>query len=469
MKEIRCVNCGYIIKNEKKCPLCGSIEFEIGDEMTHFKTTDYNAVTIYDDNPCIERIEGCINCGICSKTCIEREKMKDDEKCLVCVGCGQCIITCPKKIIQPKNNINKFLEAKKQGKICIVSIAPATRTSIGDVFGYEKGEYLEKKLVGLLRKLGFDYVFDITFGADITIMEEANELLKRIEQNNLPMLTSCCPAWVRYAEIFYPEIISNISTTKSPIAIQNTIIKEYFLPLKKIKEEDVKIFNITPCTAKKGESERSELNSNDIVITISELVDYLKKKEIDFEKIEESNFDDILGKGSGAGLIFGNTGGVMESALRTLYYLDTGKEIDIDTLKPLRTYNGIKELEIKIKNKILKVAAIDEIGNAIPILESIKNNTCKYDFIEIMNCRGGCIGGGGQPIYKRNEEDEIKKKRIESLYNEDKNMKIRYSYQNKDIKRIYDNFLEKPLSEKAVKLLHTTYHDKSNILNERKN
>ena len=469
MKEIRCVNCGYIIKQEKKCPLCGSIEFEIGDEMTHFKTTDYNAVTIYDDNPCIERVEGCINCGICCKTCIEREKMRGDEKCLVCVGCGACIITCPKNIIQPKNNINKFLEAKKQNKICIVSIAPATRTSIGDVFGYEKGKFLEKKLVGLLRKLGFDYVFDITFGADITIMEETNELLQRIKENKLPMLTSCCPAWVRYAEIFYPEILPNISTTKSPIAIQNTIIENYFLPLKQIKKENVQIFNITPCTSKKGESSRKELNSNDIVITISELVDYLKKNDFDFESVEDSDFDDILSKGSGAGLIFGNTGGVMEAALRTLYYLDTGKEIDIKTLKPLREYNGIKELEIKLTNKVLRVAAIDEISNAIPILDSIKNNTCKYDFIEIMNCRGGCIGGGGQPIHKRNEEDITKQKRIESLYNEDSNMKVRYSYQNENIKSIYDNFLNHPLSEKAIELLHTSYHDKSNILKEGKN
>jgi ferredoxin hydrogenase len=483
MTKYRCKICGYIydedilfkdLKDDWKCPLCGTFKdmFEVGDEKEEVgsEATIYNAVTIYENNPCIERVEGCINCGICTKTCLEREKMRGDEDCLICVGCGQCIITCPKRVLQPKNDIYKFLKAKSEGKICIAYTSPAVRVSIGDGFGYDAGTFLEGKLVSLLRSIGFKYVFDVTFWADLTIMEEASELLDRIKNNKcLPMITSCCPAWVRYAEIFYPDILEHLSTCKSPIGMQGAMVKEYFAKVNNINKDDIYTVAITPCTAKKGEVNRSEIDGTDCVITVSELIDYIKAENINFNDLEEDKFDDILSNGSGAGLIFGNTGGVMESALRTANYLVTGRELkDVDIVS-VRGYNRVKESEINLGDISLRVAVIDEIGNALPILDSIKNNNCKYDFIEIMNCRGGCIGGGGQPVHKIFQEQEVKEKRIDSIYKKDKNSKYRYSYQNPNIKNIYDEFLDYPLSPIAHSLLHTTYKDKSELLNGKNN
>lgn len=483
----RCQICGYVYNEEEefedlpddwKCPLCGipKNKFEHGSELDRelledvdSNATEYNAVTIYDDNPCIERVDGCINCGICRRTCLEREAMRGDEDCLICVGCGQCIITCPKRVLQPKNDIWKFLKAKKEGKVCIAYTSPGVRVSIGDSFGYEPGEFLENKLVGVLRKLGFQYVFDVTFGADLTIMEEASELIERIKKKeNLPMITSCCPAWVSYAEIFYPKILNHISTCKSPIGMQGMMVKKYFSKIKNLKEEDIFTVAITPCTAKKGEIVRDEIDGTDLVITISELTDYMKAFQMNLQDIEESKFDDILSNGSGSGVIFGNTGGVMEAALREAYFMLTQEKLPNCNLEEVRGYNGVKESQVQIGELTLKVAVIDEIKNALPILDSIQNNTCPYDFIEIMNCRGGCIGGGGQPIHKITEEQKVKEKRIESLYQKDMNSINRYPHENPDIIKIYKDFLNKPLSEKSHKLLHTTYQDKSKILEDKK-
>lgn len=429
------------------------------------KTTFEKAIYIAKDNPAIERIdEKCIDCGICTNTCRQRENIENTSNKSICINCGQCVQTCPTGAIVPKQDKNKLKEAIKNKKICIAYTSPSVRVALGDEFGMEYGEFVQGKLVTALRKIGFKYVLDVTFGADLTIMEEANELVERVKNNGvLPMFTSCCPSWVKYAEIFYPEILDHISTCKSPIGMQGQIVKNYFIQKHNLNKEDVFCVAITPCTAKKYEISRKEIDGTDLVITTKELADIIKEEKIDFANLEDGNYDSLLQEASGAGMIFGNTGGVMEAALRTAYYILTGKELDKEKIefKEVRGMKNVKEATIDINGINLNIAIIHKMSSAIPILEQVKNGTSKYHYIEIMNCVGGCIGGGGQPKFKLGEEIQIKEKRIESLYNRDRNDKIRCSHQNPEIIKLYEEFLEKPLSKKSEELLHTTYEDKS--------
>ncbi len=468
---------GHPVWNKDKCIMClgclhrcpkFAIQYD-NKTLKHGQYTNpkmlYNSVKISNNNPCIEKIDlNCCNCGLCKTTCIEREQMPLEKEKYGCVGCGQCSIICPRNALIPKNEVDKFLKAKKAGKICIAYTAPGVRVSIGDGFGYPKGKFLEKKLVGVLKEIGFDYVFDVTLGADMTIMEEASELIKRKKEGGvLPMMTSCCPSWVRYLETFYPELIPHLSTTKSPIAIEGTLVKEYFAKINKIDKNKIYTVAITPCTAKKDEILKPDANT-DLVLTVRELISYLKKINIDIKNVKEKDFNKPLADGSGAGMIFGNTGGVMEASLRTAHYLITKKDLNKITFKNIQGYNGAREGHYKFKNIDLNVLVVDEMANAIPFLEEIKNGTSKYDFIEVMNCRGGCIGGGGQPIYKNGEEDEVKENRANSLKTKDKKLDCRYSYKNKNVKKIYDELLTEPLSKKSEELLHTKY-EKKNVRN----
>ena len=468
---------GHPVWNKDKCIMClgclhrcpkFAIQYD-NKTLKHGQYTNpkmlYNSVKISNNNPCIEKIDlNCCNCGLCKTTCIEREQMPLEKEKYGCVGCGQCSIICPRNALISKNEVDKFLKAKKTGKICIAYTAPGVRVSIGDGFGYPKGKFLEKKLVGVLKEIGFDYVFDVTLGADMTIMEEASELIKRKKEGGvLPMMTSCCPSWVRYLETFYPELIPHLSTTKSPIAIEGTLVKEYFAKINKIDKDKIYTVAITPCTAKKDEILKPDANT-DLVLTVRELISYLKKINIDIKNVKEKDFNKPLADGSGAGMIFGNTGGVMEASLRTAHYLITKKDLNKITFKNIQGYNGAREGHYKFKNIDLNVLVVDEMANAIPFLEEIKNGTSKYDFIEVMNCRGGCIGGGGQPIYKNGEEDEVKENRANSLKTKDKKLDCRYSYKNKNVKKIYDELLTEPLSKKSEELLHTKY-EKKNVRN----
>ena len=482
MKKYRCKICGHIYDDSKEnikfedlpsdfvCPKCGVPknlfeEVEEQEIVQEKKQDNFNRVEINNRNVSITRIEEkCINCGICKNTCIKREGMKFDSQSELCINCGQCIQSCPTKALTVKNDINEFLSAKKEGKILIAYTSPSTRVAFGDIFNLEKGAFTQKKLVGFLKDIGFNYVLDTTFAADLTIMEEANELVDRIKNNGkLPMFTSCCPAWVKYAEQFYPEILDNISTCKSPIGMMGEIVKNYFSKIKNIKSEDIYTVAITPCTAKKYEIKREEIGGTDLVLTLYELEEYIHENKIKFEDINESEFDSILGEGSGAGVIFGNTGGVMEAALRTANYLLTGENLKVENIsfEKVRGYDGVREAEIKIGTLNLKIAVIDGMSNAKPILEEVKNGSSKYQYIEIMNCVGGCIGGGGQPKIFIANEDEIKKSRIDSLYEHDNNKKLRFSHENEDIINVYHDYLEKPLSELSEKLLHTSYIDRS--------
>lgn len=426
------------------------------------------AVPIAENNVAIKRIrEKCIDCGMCLRICKEREGIEDLCGGNTCVNCGQCVQACPFGALIPKKDEDKLEEAIKNNKICIAYTSPSVRVAIGDEFGMEPGKYAQGKLVSALRKLGFKYVLDVTFGADLTILEEANELVYRIKNGGkLPMFTSCCPAWVKYAEMYYPEILENISTCKSPIGMQGEIVQNYFTKKMNLNKEDIYTVAITPCTAKKYEVAREEIGGTDIVLTTKEIIDMLKEKEIDLNDLEDSNYDSLLGEGSGAGMIFGNTGGVMEAALRTAYNIMTGKELEKDAIvfNNVRGIENVKEAKINIEGTEINIAVIHKMSSAKPILEDVKNGKSKYHYIEIMNCLGGCIGGGGQPKTKMSDELEVKKKRIESLYQRDKEDKIRVSHKNPDIIKVYEEFLGKPLGSKSEELLHTSYKDKSNLL-----
>lgn len=481
MAKYKCTICGHIYDDAKEkirfedlpedwvCPLCGVPKkfFELieeTEEIVNDSEENSNKVKISNNNVAITRNnDKCINCGICKTTCIKREDMKFDNESELCVNCGQCVQTCPVKSLTPKNELNKLLNAKKDGKILIAYTSPSTRVAFGDIFGLESGSFTQNKLVGFLKQLGFDYVLDTTFAADLTIMEEASELVERIKnKEKIPMFTSCCPAWIKYAEQFYPEILDNISTCKSPIGMMGMIVQNYFTKVKNIEQKDIFTVAITPCTAKKYEISREEISGTDLVLTLYELEEYVYENNIKYEDINEDTFDSILGEGSGAGVIFGNTGGVMEAALRTAYYLITGNNLEMKDISfhSVRGYNGLREATIKIEDLELQVAIIDGISNAKKVLEEVKNGNSKYHYIEIMNCVGGCIGGGGQPKININKEDEIKKNRITNLYKRDDYQKIRFSHENHEIIKIYKDYLNSPLSKVSEELLHTHYVDR---------
>ena len=473
MRKYRCKTCGFIYDESKEkilfnnlpddwvCPLCNDTkeEFELIEENIEVLE---KAVEISNNNVAIERIlEKCTNCGICSRTCKIKEGMQFDSNSELCVNCGQCIQTCPFDALAPKNDINRLKNALSAGKTCIAYTSPAVRVAFKEAFDKERGAFSQDEMVGALRSLGFDYVFDTTYAADLTIMEEAAELIGRIKnKGKLPMFTSCCPAWIKYAEQFYPEILDNISTCKSPIGMMGMVVKKYFCKEKNLSEEDVFTVAITPCTAKKYEITRDEIDGTDLVITTLELTNYLKEKGVKYEDITPSCYDDFFKTGSGAGIIFGNTGGVMEAALRTSYNMLTGKDLDNIEFESVRGYEKVKDAIINIDDLELKVAIVHGMANAKELLEEVKNGNSKYHYIEIMNCEGGCIGDGGQPKIERANEEEGKKKRIEALYNSDKISNKRTSFSNPQIKKIYSEFLEKPGSNKAKELLHTKYYQK---------
>lgn len=420
----------------------------------------------------------CITCGHCKKICenditVARMFKINPNREPICINCGQCANICPTEAIHERFDYLKVKNIlhNKKGKIVVMSIAPAVRVALGEEFGLAPGTNLEGKIAAALKKLGANYVFDITFGADLTIMEEAMELVDRIKNNGiLPMFTSCCPAWVKYAEIFYPELLPNLSTAKSPIAMQSTIIKTYFA--NKIKVSPNKIVNvvIAPCTAKKSEIKRQELSytkkDTDYLLTTRELALLLKEENIDITRLKIKKFDSPLATGSGAGIIFGSTGGVCEAALRTAYYFITGKNLKREELNfnSVRGMSGIKEAEIDIEGKIIKVAVCNGMKNAKELIDKLLNKEVDYHFIEVMNCLGGCIAGGGQPKITLLDMSETKSNRMNSLYDEDEKMTLRLCHKNPEIKIIYKNFLDKPNSKLAHKLLHTKYKDKSYML-----
>ena len=447
-------------------------------------------VPIEADNPAIRRIENiCIKCGQCRDICrdyisvLGYYDLSKTNDTAVCIHCGQCANVCPVSSITETPEMDAVIAAAKDpDKVLIVSTSPSVRVSLGEAFGMQRGSFVEGKMIALLRKLGADYVLDTNFAADMTIVEEASELVERLTTHNkpLPQFTSCCPAWVKFAEIYYPELLPNISSAKSPIGMQGPTIKTYFA--KKMGIDPKKIVNValTPCTAKKFEIRRGEMNASarylnlpglrdmDHVITTRELADWAKKADIDFSTLEDSKFDKLMGEASGAGVIFGNTGGVMEAAVRTAYEFVTHEPApkELYTLEPVRGMQEIREAAVEIGTLRLQLAVIYGTSNVRRFLSMAKKSGKHYDFIEVMTCPGGCIGGGGQPKADVEERRTMVDSRIESLYKRDAQMKLRKSHENPELKQLYEEFYRKPLSPIAEEMLHTSYTDRSGLLGE---
>ena len=435
----------------------------------------------------------CILCGRCVETCKAEQGLgilgfeKRGFETIVspasnrsfanvpCIQCGLCVNVCPTGALMEHSEIDKLDKAFAEGKIVIVQTAPAVRAAIGEEFGEKIGTPSTGKMVAALHRLGFYRVFDTNFGADLTIMEEANEWIHRLTSKGVtPMITSCSPGWVNYIEYYYPELVSHLSSCKSPHQMMGAIIKSYYAEKHNLDRSKICVVSVMPCIAKKYENKRPEnqvdgLADVDIVLTTRELAKLIRRAGITWKKLPDEEFDnDLLGEYTGAGVIFGVTGGVMEAAVRSAYHILTGGELEPIDFLPVRGLKGIKEAELSISGKTYHIAVASGMKNAKVLLEQIKSGKSNYDFIEIMGCPSGCVNGGGQPFVKElflpNEEDDILQtyvaKRAQVLYDEDKNKAVRRSHLNRDIIALYKNYLDEPGSHKSHKLLHTSYNNK---------
>jgi iron-only hydrogenase group A len=404
---------------------------------------------------------------------------------VVCTNCGQCVNRCPTGALVEKTYIDQVWDAiYDPDKHVVVQTAPAVRVALGEDLGYDPGERVTGKMVNALRQLGFNSVLDTDFSADLTIMEEGTELLVRLKKAlvdgdkniSLPMFTSCSPGWIKFVEHKYPEFLPNLSTCKSPQQMFGALAKTFYAKKRNIDPSKIVSVSIMPCTAKKFEADRPEMRSSgfkdvDFVLTTRELAVMIKQAGIDFRNIEEANYDSIMGDSTGAAVIFGATGGVMEAALRTAYEIVTGREVPFGNLNitPVRGMDGVKEATIKIEGCVeawkflegaeLKVAIAHGLVNANKIMSMARAGKAPYHFVEIMACPGGCIGGGGQPIPTNME---IRKKRMKAIYSEDENKALRKSHENPDVIAIYKEFLDQPNSHKSHELLHTHYVERDN-------
>ena len=458
------------------------VRFSDGEQSTG--TYDISTKSIVKDN------SKCIICRRCETMCSEVQTVKvlsgvnrgfntevstffgADLADTNCTYCGQCISVCPTGALVEKDNTREAWTALAQKeKPVIVQTAPAVRVALGESFGLEPGSISTGKMVAALKALGFDYVFDTNFAADLTIMEEANEFVNRfVKGKNLPILTSCCPAWVNFMEHEYPDLLQHLSTCKSPQSMFSPIARHYFAEkvLNK-KPDEVIVMSIMPCVAKKYEVSREELGRDgyldtDISLTTRELARMIKEAGIELDNLEEAEFDSPLGYSTGAADIFGATGGVLEAALRTAYHDITKEEAPSLDFKEVRGMTGIKEASLEIAGHTVNVAATSSLGNARKLMDELRQGNSKYHLIEIMACPGGCVSGGGQP-YNHGDYD-IVKARAKALYEIDAHKKDRLSHHNPDIIKLYDEFLGERGGHKAHDLLHTKYSDKSNIFAE---
>lgn len=483
VRKTRKLNLELILSNHKiDCPTCVKSEDcelrELAEKMGIRDNRFEGVKTSYardESTPSLYRDpEKCILCRRCVSVCHDVQSVKaivadgrgfqtvvdpafyNSLSESPCVLCGQCSVVCPTGAIVEKEYIDDVWDALYDPqKHVVVQTAPAVRVALSEAFGQEPGTIVTGQMVAALRQLGFDRVFDTNFTADLTIMEEGTELIERIQNNEtLPLFTSCSPGWIKFIEHHYPEFIYNLSSCKSPQQMFGTVAKTYYAEKNNIPLEDLVVVSIMPCTAKKFEATREEMAGDvDYALTTRELGRMIKQSGIDIMNLPEEDYDQLMGVSSGAADIFGATGGVMEAALRTGYEILTGEELRELDFTSLRGIDGIKEAEVKVGDLNLKVAVVNGLGNARKMLDRIKNGA-EYHFVEFMACPGGCIGGGGQPLPAT---EENKKKRIAALYKIDRNKKLRKSHENPYIKKIYDEYLEKPGSHKAHELLHTHY------------
>lgn len=491
-------DCTKCYKN-KNCELQDlASEYLVGEHlfidlvpMKNYTIDMYSPSIIKDDSK-------CIRCQRCVRTCEELQHVsalgvayKGDKMKIstffensmyevVCTNCGQCVNRCPTGALVEKNYVDEVWDAiYDPNKHVVVQTAPATRVALGEALGMDTGKIVTGKMVSALKKMGFDSVLDTDFTADLTIIEEGTELLTRLKKVlvdkdpnvSLPMATSCSPGWVKFIEHTFPEYLDNLSTCKSPQQMFGALAKTYYAQKRKLDPANIVSVSIMPCTAKKFEADRPEMRSSgykdvDYVLTTRELARMIRQAGLEFENLEDENYDSIMGESTGAAVIFGATGGVMEAALRTAYEIVTGREVPFENLNitPVRGMDGVKEVNVKIEGtkpewkflegaELLTVTA-HGLTNAKNVMQWVKDGKKQYHFIEIMACPGGCIGGGGQPIPTN---AEIRKKRAEAIYQEDMGKPLRKSHDNPEVKKIYEEFLGEPLGHKSHDLLHTHY------------
>ena len=499
--EARRVVLDLIISNHKvECLTCtrsGNCELQALAKQFNMTQIQFSGEQIEheidDKSPSIVRdFSKCVLCRRCVATCKKVQEVgaidtinRGFESCIAtvenkslndvnCTFCGQCIQNCPTGALHEKESINEvFAKLKDPDAYVVVQTAPAVRAALGEEFGMKIGTNVTGKMVTGLRRLGFDKVFDTNTGADFTIMEEANELIERLQNGGtLPMITSCSPGWIKYIEMNYPDQLAHLSSCKSPHEMFGALIKTYYAQKEKIDPSKIYVVSVMPCIAKKFERQRTEMQNDgmydvDAVITTRELAKMIKQANIDFVNLEDSQFDDPMGEATGAAVIFGTTGGVMEAALRTAQDTLTGKDLKEIDFKEVRGGKGIKKATVNIAGKEVKVVAASGLANAQKIMNEIRDGKADYQFVEIMACPGGCIMGGGQPIKTAKErmDYDVRKLRADCLYSIDEKSTLRKSHENPVVKKIYKDFLEKPGSHKAHDLLHTKYQkrEKYNI------
>lgn len=437
----------HLVRNNNKCILCRRCVAACNDQFVG--------------------VIGANNRGFDTEIgCAFNKKLVDT----ACVSCGQCTAVCPTGALTERDQTKEVFEALEDPeKFVVVHTAPAIRATLGECFDMPIGTNVKGKMVTALKMLGFDKVFDTDFGADLTIMEEATEFIDRVKNGGtLPMITSCSPGWIKFCEHYYPECIPNLSSCKSPQQMTGAIIKTYYAEKEGLDPKNIVVVSIMPCTAKKFEIQREDQSAAgvpdvDIALTTRELAKMIKQSQIQFKNLPDSDFDPALGVTTGAGAIFGATGGVMEAALRTAADVLTGQSLqDIDYTE-VRGTDGIKEATYHVAGMDVKVAVASGLTNAATVLDRVKNGQADYHFIEIMCCPGGCVNGGGQPIQSGNTRNftDLKAERAKALYEEDKNLPLRKSHESPIIKQLYEEYLEKPGSHKAHSILHTSYVKRS--------
>lgn len=493
VREARRTNVDLILsQHDCFCPTCirngncklQNIAFSLGIHQAGYQR-DITSVPWPKNVPLIRDSGKCIKCMRCIQICDKVQSLniwdvaKTGSRTTVsvsenrsileapCSFCGQCVTHCPTGALSARDDKEHLFAYEapisNPDKVVVVSIAPAVRAAWAEESGLSREDATTGKLVAALRQIGFQYVFDTNYAADLTIMEEGSEFLERLSHKDdfeYPLFTSCCPGWVRFLKSQYPELTTCLSTAKSPQQMQGVMIKTYFAKAAGIDPENIYHVSIMPCMAKKAEADIPTINDSgagkdvDLVLTTRELIRQCRSMNIDFTTLKEEEFDSPLGVGTGAGVIFGATGGVMEAALRSCYYLVTGENAEPDAFKEIRGMDGWRESSIDINGTTIKTAVVNGLGNARKLIEAMKKDEVSYDFVEVMACPGGCVGGGGQPIHLDEEEAEHRRN---YLYQLDHDAPLRFSHENPEIQKTYADFLEKPLSHIAHELLHTDH------------